>query len=302
MVKCDWIRFEKSEDKVKAVLHLRLCSWPKAKWEIRVRLLDAKDTQLSDATAILESSGIIAGVPNWSEEDLRFSLGKQGDVSEAVKFEVRIRQLLDAADVEVEVGVAPLKKPRAPKAAPTSERKPARRARRADVKTNREVIVAKLVNLENHRLSVQRDLDSANKGLDEVRARFGFTDLEERSYPHPITERLMRLEQERDNCVLEIAQLKANIANLLKQPASPEGKEKLKKVKDNLTVLEGKLEALNQMVEEAKAQEGDLDRARIEYKKRIAIRDERRQRLNELKSQIDKLQIMHDEAEARRVK
>ena len=107
----------------------------------------------------------------------------------------------------------------------------------------------------------------------------------------------MRLEQERDNCHLEIVQLQANIENLLKQPDSPEGKEKLKKVKDNLAVLEGKLEALNRMVQEAKIRKRDLDLARVQYKRRARIRDERQRMLDSLKAEVEKWRMAYDEAE-----
>jgi hypothetical protein len=89
----------------------------------------------------------------------------------------------------------------------------------------------------------------------------------------------------------------AKIENLLGQPDSPEGKEKLKKARDNSTVLEGKLEALDKMVEEAKARKRDLDLARVQYKRRARIRDERQVMLDSLKAEIEKVQIMYDEAE-----
>jgi len=164
---------------------------------------------------------------------------------------------------------------------------------RSDASKRKEEILAKLVNLEQQRNRVQRDLGSAERALQDVRASSGFTDLEERGYRHPITERLMRLEQERDNCHLEIAQLNAKIKNLGKRKAA----EELINAGDNLVALEGKLEALDRMVQEAKAQKKDLDRARVQYKQRAGIRDERQMMLDSLKAQIEKLRIMYDEAE-----
>jgi hypothetical protein len=95
LVKCEWMKFERSEEQVKATLHLRLCSAPKAKWEFRVLLRDAKNRPLNHAAVTLESSGIIAGVPDWSQEELQFELGKWNDISEAAGFELRIRELPD---------------------------------------------------------------------------------------------------------------------------------------------------------------------------------------------------------------
>ena len=167
--------------------------------------------------------------------------------------------------------------------------------------TKRAEVAERLVKLTARRNSLQRDLDTAERALQDVRIASGLTDLEERLFQHPITERLTRLEQEKDNCVLEIAQLRANIENLLKQPDSPEGKEELKKVKDNLTILEGKLEALDKMRAEAAARKRDFDLARIQYQRRVAIRDERKQRLDSVKEQIEKLKIMHDDPKTPKV-
>ena len=46
------------------------------------------------------------------------------------------------------------------------------------------------------------------------------------------------------------------------------------------------------MVTEAKAEKKNLDRARAQYQQRANIRDERKLRLNNIKSQIEKLRII----------
>ncbi len=198
-------------------------------------------------------------------------------------------------DVQVGAGLTPEEK--AGKAATPEE--PERG--RADVSARQAEIAAKLENLQNQRARVQRDLDSAERALDEVRARFGFTDLEEHSYPHPVTSRLMRLEQERDDCVLEIAQLQPKIKNLEKQVVSPKGQENLKKARESLIVLRSKLKELEEMREGAVAQKRELDLARVKYKQRANIRDERKQMLNTIKSQMGKLKIMYGEPETSEV-
>jgi len=156
-----------------------------------------------------------------------------------------------------------------------------------------------LIKLTEQRDSLQRDLGLAERALQEVRTSSGFTDLdlEERGYRHLFTERLNRLEQERDNCVLEKTQLRANIKNLEKHGAT----EELKNANDNLAVLESKLEALNKMVEEAAARKRDFDLARIQYQRRVAIRDERKQRLDSVKEQIEKWRIIHEDPETPKV-
>ncbi len=163
--------------------------------------------------------------------------------------------------------------------------------------TKRAGVAERLVRLTSQRDSLIRDLDSAERALQDVRIASGLVDLEEHSYPHPITVRLNRLELERDNCHLEIVQLRANIKNLEKRGAT----EELKNANDNLAVLESKLEGLNKMVEEAAARKRDFDLARIQYQRRVAIRDERKQRLDSVKEQIEKWRIIHEDPETPKV-
>jgi uncharacterized protein involved in exopolysaccharide biosynthesis len=168
----------------------------------------------------------------------------------------------------------------------------------------REEIATKLARLEEQRLRVQQDLNAAEDVSDEVRRRWGFADLEDHSYPHPVTSRLIRLEQERDNCALEIKELQADIENLGKQTegtlseqVKQERQANLKKAQESLTVLQGRLAELEKMRQEAAVKEKELNTARTQYKQRAGIRDERNRMLNTIKSKIEKLKIMHDDPE-----
>jgi Tfp pilus assembly protein PilF len=160
---------------------------------------------------------------------------------------------------------------------------------------SREEIRAKLANLENQRNRMQQDLDMTERAMEDVMQRWGFRDLEERSYPHPVTARLMRLEQERDSCLVQIAQLQAEARNLEERAETAAGKANLKKVQDSLVVLTGKLEELQKMCDEAAAKKKDLDTARVQYRQRASVRDERKRMLDSLKEQIEKLRILHDD-------
>jgi len=85
------------------------------------------------------------------------------------------------------------------------------------VSTSRAEVVEKLASLRNQRDSVQRDLNAAEAELDEVRARFGITDLEPRVgryFQHTITLRLNDLELEQNRLLLQIRQLQALIGTL----------------------------------------------------------------------------------------
>ncbi len=174
--------------------------------------------------------------------------------------------------------------------------------------TKKIEIAAKLTELANRRHSVQGDLNLAEKAMADVRKASGFTDLEEHSYPHPITVRLNRLELERDNCVLEIKEVQANIENLNKraeQQVSEQVKNELqanlKDVQDELNVLQSKLEELEKMQREAAAKKRDLDLARVQYEQRRRIRDERVRMLEAIKAHVEKLRIMHDDPETPKV-
>ena len=76
---------------------------------------------------------------------------------------------------------------------------------------------AELVMLEERQARVKAELDAADKGLDEVRERWGITDLAMptgRNFQHTITLKLNDLELEKNSLELGIRQLSADIANL----------------------------------------------------------------------------------------
>ncbi|MHC4745478.1 MAG: hypothetical protein ACYS8Z_26485, partial [Planctomycetota bacterium] len=174
--------------------------------------------------------------------------------------------------------------------------------------TKKAEIAARLTELANRRSNIQRELSAAEKALADVRTQSGLTDLEEHSYPHPITARLMRLEHERDNYVLEIKAVEAHIENLKrKQEGETDGqvkqelKEEIHNVQDELVVLQSKLAELEKMRRDAALRKKDFDLARVQYRQRAVIRDERLKRLNEVKGLIEKLKIMHDNPETLKV-
>jgi succinoglycan biosynthesis transport protein ExoP len=85
-------------------------------------------------------------------------------------------------------------------------------------------IAEKLTRLQAQRDNIQRDLDSAERGLGEVRDRWNLTDLEDyggRQFQHAITLRANELEIEQSKLTLEIKELQANIANLQELATGP---------------------------------------------------------------------------------
>ena len=230
-------------------------------------------------------------------------------------------------------------------------------------------IAARLAKLESQRLSVQRDLDLAERGLDEVRSRWGFTDLEERNFQHTVTMKLNDLEFQQSEQTLNITQFQAQIANLDRQARGPVStqveheierdpvmltlaqqlasqgialagvltkfgenhritrrvQEQISEIKveraarkmeiaeqtrqanfqnaqDTLLVLKSRLEELEKMRAGLEARKRDLDLARVQYERRVNIRDERMLMLNAIKQQVEKLRIVHDDPETIKVR
>ncbi|OHB61675.1 MAG: hypothetical protein A2168_01135, partial [Planctomycetes bacterium RBG_13_50_24] len=90
--------------------------------------------------------------------------------------------------------------------------------------TEQQEISKKLKGLEDQRQRVQSELDAANKGLDDIRAAYNLTDLEQpagRYFQHTITIRLNSLELQKNELDLAIKQLQADIGNLQELATGP---------------------------------------------------------------------------------
>ncbi len=71
----------------------------------------------------------------------------------------------------------------------------------------------------------------------------------------------------------------------------------LKNAQDQLATLEGQLDQLEKMRDAAAKQKEELDLARVQFTQRVKIRDERRAMLDTIKTQTEKLKIIHDDPE-----
>lgn len=69
-----------------------------------------------------------------------------------------------------------------------------------------------------------------------------------------------------------------------------------KNAQDRLVVLQQRLAELNNLRDQAAAQKKDLDLARVRYDDELTNRDERLKMLDDIKQQIEKQRIIHDEA------
>lgn len=90
--------------------------------------------------------------------------------------------------------------------------------------SKRAEISDKLARLEEQRTRVQRDLDTAERALGEVRTAWGITDLESptgRYFRHTIELELDNLKLEENELTLNIKQIQANIKNLEELATGP---------------------------------------------------------------------------------
>jgi uncharacterized protein involved in exopolysaccharide biosynthesis len=162
----------------------------------------------------------------------------------------------------------------------------------------RKQISSNLMFLEDNQVRLQRELDLAERSLDDVRRRYGFADLEQHDYPHPITERLIRLQSEEDECAVEIEQLKTQSQTSSSGKVEPNSGATDKDSQLRLTLLQGRLEGLRKMRAVAEKQQEELDLARSQYAQRKAIRDERRRALDSVTSRIEETKILYDNPDA----
>jgi len=230
---------------------------------------------------------------------------------------------------------------------------------------------AELVKLKERRDQVQVELDAADRGLDDVRERWGITDLAMpvgRNFQHTITLKLNNLELEKDSLELAIRQLSANISNLKDLATGPisvqieyaierddimislaqqlvfleaqisgaltkfgenhrvvlRTREQINEIKkrrelrkteiaeqtrranlenarDGLHILQERFEQTEELRQEIEAKKRELDLARVQYEKRLKIRDERVAMLDLIKEQVEKLKMVHDDPKTPKV-
>lgn len=153
----------------------------------------------------------------------------------------------------------------------------------------------KLAELYDRRKFMESELSAAERALDEVRSESGFTDLEEHQYPHPAELRLNRLYEVKDNLLLQIAEAETLV------DSNDQVNQEPKEQKRNLTALKARLDQAEKLLEEAVENKKKLDAARIEYQKRLPIRDRINSNLNQLKMLIEKYRLLAEDPETAKV-
>jgi uncharacterized protein involved in exopolysaccharide biosynthesis len=163
-------------------------------------------------------------------------------------------------------------------------------------------ITSHLMFLEDNQVRLQKDTDMAERQLDDIRRRYGFTDLEEHDYQHPITARLIRLQGEEDDCALAIEQLQTHRDALLSQPqqllssgkSDPNQTGGIKDLELKIKLAQSRLAGLRKMREETDKKQEELEKGRIQYIKGKEIRDNRQTALDAVRAKIEELRSFSD--------
>jgi capsular exopolysaccharide synthesis family protein len=87
--------------------------------------------------------------------------------------------------------------------------------------TKRKEVADKLAQLDEQRARVQRDLESAERSLSDVRSRYGFFDLGEHAFEPIADGKLRALESQENDLMMNISQTRAGIETLAVQAQGP---------------------------------------------------------------------------------
>jgi len=238
--------------------------------------------------------------------------------------------------------------------------------------TKREEIANKLARLEEQRVRIQRDVDQAEKAMEDIRTAWNMTSIEKptgRWFQHTYTLKLNDLELKKSELDMAIKQAQADIKNLERLATGPiteqvehaiendyvmlnlaqqrslleaqlaglltklgenhrvvrQIQELIDKIiekrtqrkteiaeqtrraalndsQDRFIVLQERFVELERLRQEAEAKQKDLDIALVQYDQRVLIRDERIAVLDDVKQQVEKLKILHDDPETPKVR
>jgi len=181
--------------------------------------------------------------------------------------------------------------------------------------SRKEEIANKLARYEDQRLRVQRDLDAAEKSLDEVRTRYGFIDLGERNFQDTVSLKLDNLEIEQNQLFLQIKEVQAGVEALKRQAEGPvnEQVEQLVEIDPVMVMLAQQLASLesqlageltkfgeNHQVIRTTQQQINETKLRRQIRKTTIAEQTRQANLKNAQDQLGVLMSRLDELEKRR--
>lgn len=160
----------------------------------------------------------------------------------------------------------------------------------------RRPIQSKISLVEARRSQIERQIAAANREMEDVRKRTGFSDLWEHRYRHPAEARLIRIEQRRDELVLGIDEMEAAIMSV------HETDVEIRDAQEEIRMLQMQLRRAEELYASAVDKKEKLDRARAEFRQLDAERQRKRAMLAEMELVLEKLNMLHESPDVSRLR
>jgi len=155
---------------------------------------------------------------------------------------------------------------------------------------------ARMKLLEGRRDRIRNALTASEIEIEDIRKRCGHADLDDREYLHPAEARVIRMEERRDDILLQILEQDVVITRL------PGRSRSSSLSRTGSRTLEVKLLAVEKMYREACKAKDELYLARDAYKRSAGARARHERVLEETELLIDKLHMMHESPEVSRMR
>ncbi len=150
--------------------------------------------------------------------------------------------------------------------------------------------------LDTRRRRILKAIEATETEIEVIYKRYGHADLDEHEYCHPAEARLIRVEERRDDLLLEIVEQDPTVTRLDSRSRSGS------RSKVGSRIVQIKLLAAEKMYGEARKSKDDLDLARAAYKRAAAALTRHERMLEQVDLLIDKLQMMHDSPDVSRLR
>jgi len=150
--------------------------------------------------------------------------------------------------------------------------------------------------LEGRREQILKDIRATEAEIEGVFKRWGHADLGEREYVHPVEARLMRIEEKRDDVLLQVLEQDVVVTR-------PDSRSRSGAVsRPGSRTLQLRLLAAEKIYRDAVKCKDELDRARMAYGRSAAVRARKERALEEVELLLDKLHMMCESPDVSRLR
>lgn len=154
---------------------------------------------------------------------------------------------------------------------------------------------ARIKVVEGRRDRINQAVRATQAQIESIRKQWGHVDLGEHEYWHPAEARLIRMEERRDDLLLEILEQDVAVTRLDSRRSSSG-------TRTGSRLLQLRLVAAEKMLREAVKAKEELDQARTAYRDALAARARHERMLEDVELLIDKLDMMHESPDVSRLR